>query len=323
MTTRRELLLALGALAAMPAYSQQANKVWRIGYLSAASGPDELLEGAFLQELRSLGYIEGRNMLIEYRWAGGNNERLQEFAAELARIKVDVIVASPTPAALAAKHATSTIPIVSSTADPVGSGLVASLARPGGNVTGVAGNATEIAAKRLQLLRETVPKAARIALLVSSTVPGKLVVTEMQAAAKQMGFTLVVQAQPATSDGLAVTLAAMQSAHAQGLIVQQNAFTTENRKQIADLAIKFRLPSMFESRLPVDAGGFMSYGANQSRARRRVAYYVDLVLKGAKPADLPIELPTNLEMVINLKTARALGLTIPQSVLLQATEVIK
>ena len=266
MTTRRELLLALGALAAMPAYSQQANKVWRIGYLSAASGPDELLEGAFLQELRSLGYIEGRNMLIEYRWAGGNNERLQEFAAELARIKVDVIVASPTPAALAAKHATSTIPIVSSTADPVGSGLVASLARPGGNVTGVAGNATEIAAKRLQLLRETVPKAARIALLVSSTVPGKLVVTEMQAAAKQMGFTLVVQAQPATSDGLAVTLAAMQSAHAQGLIVQQNAFTTENRKQIADLAIKFRLPSMFESRLPVDAGGFMSYGANQSRA---------------------------------------------------------
>ena len=323
MTTRREILIALGALAALPAFAQQDKRVWRIGYLSLASGPDELLEGAFLQELRSLGYIEGRNVQIEYRWAGGNNERLQEFAAELARIKVDVIVASPTPAALAAKNATSTIPIVSSTADPVGSGLVASLARPGGNVTGVAGNATEIAAKRLQLLREAVPKAARIALLVANSVPGKLMATEMQAAAKQMGFTLVVQRQPATTDGLAAGFAAMQSARAQALIVQQNAFTTENRKQIADLAWKMRLPSMFESRLPVDAGGFMSYGANQSGLRRRVAHYVDLVLKGAKPADLPVELPTKLEMVINLKTAKALGLTIPQALLLQATEVIK
>ncbi|MSQ52315.1 MAG: hypothetical protein EXR28_10530 [Betaproteobacteria bacterium] len=185
-----------------------------MGYLSPASGPDELLDGAFVQELRRLGYIDGRNVQIEYRWAAGNNERLQEFAAELVRIKVDVIVASPTGAALAAKHATSTIPIVISTADPVGAGLVASLARPGGNVTGVAANSTEIAAKRLQLLREAVPKAARIALLVSNSVPGKLMVTEMRAAAKQMGFTLIVQEQPATNDGLATAFAAMQRARA-------------------------------------------------------------------------------------------------------------
>ena len=292
--------------------------------MSPASGPDELLEGAFLQQLRRLGYIDGRNVQIEYRWAAGNNERLQEFAAELVRIKVDVIVASPTGAALAAKHATSTIPIVISTADPVGAGLVASLARPGGNVTGVAGNSTEIAAKRLQLLREAVPKAARIALLVgTNTVPGKLMITEMRAAAKQMGFTLIVQQQPAAADGLATAFAAMQSARAQALIVQQNAFTTENRKQIADLARKMRLPSMFESRFPVDAGGFMSYGTNQSGLRRRVAHYVDLVLKGAKPADLPVELPTKFELVINQKTAKALSINIPRTLLLQADEVLQ
>ncbi len=322
---RRHALLSLIALgfSASVSKAQQANKVWRIGYLSAASGPDELLDGAFLQALRSLGYIEGRNVLIEYRWAGGNNERMQEFAAELVRIKVDVIVASPTTAALAAKHATSTIPIVISTADPVGSGLVASLARPGGNVTGVAANSTEIAAKRLQLLREAVPKAARIALLVSNSVAGKLMVTEMQAAAKQVGFTLVVQVQPATTDGLAAAFAAMQSARAQALIVQQNAFTTEHRKQIADLARKMRLPSMFESRGPVDAGGFMSYGTNQSGSRRRVAHYVDLVLKGAKPAHLPVELPTMFELVINLKTAKALGVNIPRALQLQADEVLQ
>jgi len=322
---RRHALLSLIALgfSASVAKAQPANKVWRIGYLSSASGPDELLEGAFLQELRRLGYIEGGNVQIEYRWGGGSTERLQKLASELVRLKVDVIVAGPTNAALAAKNATSTIPIVISTADPVGAGLVASLARPGGNVTGVAANSTEIAAKRLQLLREAVPKAARIALLVSNSVAGKLMVTEMRAAAKQMGFALVVQEHPATTDGLAAAFAAMQSERAQALIVQQGAFTTENRKQIADLARKMRLPSMFESRGPVDAGGFMSYGTNQSGLRRRVAHYVDLILKGAKPAELPVELPTKLEMVINLKTAKALGVNIPRALQLQADEVLQ
>jgi putative ABC transport system substrate-binding protein len=322
---RRHALLSLIALgfSASVAKAQPANKVWRLGYLSSASGPDELLEGAFLQELRRLGYIEGGNVQIEYRWGGGSTERLQKLASELVRLKVDVIVAGPTNAALAAKNATSTIPIVISTADPVGAGLVASLARPGGNVTGVAANSTEIAAKRLQLLREAVPKAARIALLVSNSVAGKLMVTEMRAAAKQMGFALVVQEHPATTDGLAAAFAAMQSERAQALIVQQGAFTTENRKQIADLARKMRLPSMFESRGPVDAGGFMSYGTNQSGLRRRVAHYVDLILKGAKPAELPVELPTKLEMVINLKTAKALGVNIPRALQLQADEVLQ
>ena len=322
---RRHALLSLMALgfSASVAKAQQANRVWRLGHLSLRSGPDELLEGAFLQQMRSLGYIEGRNLQIEYRWAGGNSERLQDFAAELVRLKVDVIVASPTGVALAAKNATSTIPIVISTADPVGAGLVASLARPGGNVTGVAANSTEIAAKRLQVLREAVPKAARIALLVANSVPGKLMVAEMQAAAKQMGFTLIVQEQPATDEGLAVAFAAMQTNRAQALIVQQNSLTTGNRKQIADLAMKMRLPSMFESRGPVDAGGFMSYGTNQSGLRRRVAHYVDLILKGAKPADLPVELPTKFELVINLKTAGALGISMPQSLLLQADEVLQ
>jgi putative ABC transport system substrate-binding protein len=322
---RRHALLSLIALgfSASVAKAQPANKVWRLGYLSSASGPDELLEGAFLQELRRLGYIEGGNVQIEYRWGGGSTERLQKLASELVRLKVDVIVAGPTNAALAAKNATSTIPIVISTADPVGAGLVASLARPGGNVTGVAANSTEIAAKRLQLLREAVPKAARIALFVSNSVAGKLMVTEMRAAAKQMGFALVVQEHPATTDGLAAAFAAMQSERAQALIVQQGAFTTENRKQIADLARKMRLPSMFESRGPVDAGGFMSYGTNQSGLRRRVAHYVDLILKGAKPAELPVELPTKLEMVINLKTAKALGVNIPRALQLRADEVLQ
>jgi len=274
--------------------------------------------------LRKLGYVEGRNIRLETRDAGDRYERYVEIANEFVRLKADVIVTSGSTATLAARKVTTTIPIVMVAGfDPVREKLAESLSHPGGNVTGVAANSTEIAAKRLQLLREAVPKAARIALLVSNSVAGKLMVTEMQAAAKQVGFTLVVQVQPATTDGLAAAFAAMQSARAQALIVQQNAFTTEHRKQIADLARKMRLPSMFESRGPVDAGGFMSYGTNQSGSRRRVAHYVDLVLKGAKPAHLPVELPTMFELVINLKTAKALGVNIPRALQLQADEVLQ
>jgi putative ABC transport system substrate-binding protein len=321
---RRDTVLALLALAASPlaAEAQQAGNVWRIGYLSMASRPDERDE-AFREQLRSLGYVEGRNLLIEFRWAANNVERLQEFAAELVRLKVDVITAVTSAVGVAAKRATSTIPIVVSSADPVGAGLAASLARPGGNVTGVTGNSTELAGKRLQLLREVVPKATRVAVLIwKNSVTKPLFLGQTQAAAQQTGIALVVQ-EAGTPDDLAGAFGAMQSERAQALIVQQNAFTHEHRKHIADLARMHRLPAMFESRGPVDTGGFMSYGPNLLAQRRRAAHYVDLILKGAKPADLPIEQPTIYELVVNLNTAKALGLTFPQSVLARADEVIQ
>ena len=322
MTTRRQLLLAFGALATLPAYSQQPGKVWRIGYLSLGSRAD-VQDEAFLEQLRSLGYVEGRNLQIEFRWAGNNIERLNEFAAELVRLKVDVITASPSVVGVAAKRATSSIPIVVSSADPIAAGLAASLARPGGNVTGVTSNSTDIAAKRLQLMREVVPKVERVAVLTwKNSVTVAQFLGQTQAAAQQMGIALALH-RPGTRDDLAGAFAAMQRGRAQALIVQQNAFTGEHRQHISDFARTHRLPSMFESRGPVDAGGLMSYGPNQLASRRRVAHYVDLILKGAKPADLPIEQPTRYEFVVNLKTAKALGIKFPQSVLARTDEVIQ
>ena len=321
---RRDTVLALLALGAVPrtSFAQPQGKVWRIGYLSLAPRPDKLVE-VFREELRDLGYAEGRNLLIEYRWAAGNVERLNEFATELVRLNVDVIVTVATVVGLAAKRATSTIPIVISSVDPVGAGLAASLARPGGNVTGVTGNSTELAEKRLQMLREVVPKAARVAVLVWKDSETKLLmIGQTREAAQRMGIALVIQ-EAAAADDLAGVFEVMQRERAQALIVQQNPFTDEHRKQIVDLAWKHRLPAMFDSRSPVDAGGLMSYGASNLAMRRRVAHYVDKILKGAKPADLPIEQPTVYELVVNLKTAKALGLTIPQSVLARADEVIR
>jgi putative ABC transport system substrate-binding protein len=321
---RRDAVLALLALGAVPrtSFAQLQGKVWRIGYLSLAPGPDKPAE-VFREELRDLGYAEGRNLLIEYRWAAGNIERLNEFATELVRLKVDVIVTIATVVGLAAKHATSTIPIVIWSTDPVGAGLAASLARPGGNVTGVTGNSTELAEKRLQMLREVVPKAARVAVLVWKNSETKLLtIGQTREAAQKMGIVLVIQ-EAVTADDLVGVFEVMQRERAQALIVQQNPFTVNHGKQIADLARMHRLPAMFESRSLVDAGGLMSYGPNSLVLRRRVAHYVDKILKGAKPADLPIEQPTVYELVVNLKTAKALGLTIPQSVLARADEVIR
>jgi putative ABC transport system substrate-binding protein len=321
---RRDTVLALLALGAVPrtSFAQPQGKVWRIGYLSLAPRPDALVE-VFREELRSLGYVEGRDLLIEYRWAAGNIERLNELATELVRLKVDVIVTIATAVSSAAKRATSTIPIVMSSTDPVGAGLVASLARPGGNVTGVTGNSTELAGKRFQMLRQLVPKAARVAVLVLKNSETKLLMLgQTREAAQQMGIALVIQ-EPATADDLASMFEVVQRERAQALIVPQNPFTDNHRKQIADLARMHRLPTMFESRSPVEAGGLMSYGASTVELRRRVAHYVDKILKGAKPADLPIEQPTVYELVVNLKTAKALGITIPQSVLARADEVIR
>ncbi len=323
---RRDTVLTLLALGAAPHFSfaQQSGKVWRIGFLAPGSGPNAFIE-AFREELRSLGYIEGRNLSIEYRYAAGNEERLPELAAELVRLKVDVIVTPATPAIAAAKHATSTIPIVMiAPTDAVGSGLVASLARPGGNVTGMTYLSTDLAGKRLQLLREVLPKATRVAVLGLKGGSGatELFLEKLEAAARQLGITLVVRKENEAA-ALGDAFAAMQRERAQALIVEVTPFTGENRKRIVELAAQHRLPTLIEARGFVQGGGLMSYGPSLLEMFRRSAHYVDRIFKGTKPADLPVEQPTKFEMVINLKTAKALGLTIPQSLLARADEVIR
>jgi putative ABC transport system substrate-binding protein len=316
---------AAGSLIAMPAVAraQQAGKVHRVGFLSLQSGLTSTTE-AFPKEMRELGYVEGRNLIIEYRWAARKEERLPELAAELVRLKVEVIVTAAAPTIEAARRATSTIPIVMATAaDPVGSGLVASLARPGGNVTGLTALSTELAGKRLQLARELVPKATRVAVLAyhGSSVT-RLFLEEMRAAAQQIGVQLVVQEVNETGD-LTGAFTAMQRERAQALVVQVSPFSADNAKRIVELAAQHRLPAMYDVRSFVDAGGLVSYGPSLPEMFRRAAFYVDKILKGAKPADLPIEQPTKFELVINLKAAKALGLTIPPALLARADQVIQ
>jgi putative ABC transport system substrate-binding protein len=316
---------ALGALGRAPAVTsaQPASKANRLGYLSLSSGPGYGTE-AFLRGLRELGYVEGRNIIIEYRWAAGKKERLPELAAELVRLKVEVIVTAVTPAAEAAKRATSTIPIVMPVVgDPVGSGLVASLARPGGNVTGLTLMSTELAGKRLQLVRELLPKATRVAVLAyRGTSATRLFVEEMRGRAQQMGLQLVVQEVNEAGD-LPGAFAAMQRERAQALVVQVSPLTGDNAERIVGLAAQHRLPAMYEVRSFVEAGGLVSYGPSLPEMFHRAAFYVDKILKGAKPADLPVEQPTKFELIINLKTAKALGLSIPESLRFRADEVIQ
>jgi putative ABC transport system substrate-binding protein len=325
MITRRKVLLALAALAAAPAYPQQPGKIWRIGFLAQTDGPNKNI-AAFVDGLRSLGYVEGRNLAIEYRFAAGNVGMLPAMAAELVRLNVDLIATQATEPIAVAKRATSTIPIVmTGPTDPVGSGLVASLAHPGGNVTGMSIQSTELAGKDLQLLRELIPKATRIAVLTQTDgkgITGSLFIEQIQAASKKMEITLVGQ-HVNEAEALADAFAAMQRARVQALIVQHTTFADSHRKPIVDLVARHRLPAIYGSRGIVDAGGLMSYGPSLPDVYRRAAYHVDRIFKGAKPADLPVEQPTKFEMVVNLKTAKALGLTIPQSVLLQADEVIR
>jgi len=316
---------ALGVLSCTPTVTsaQPASKVQRIGYLSLRSGLNEQDE-AFLRGLRELGYVEGRNFTIEYRWAAGKEERLLELAADLVRLKVDVIVTATTPAIAAAKRATSAIPIVmAAVADPVGSGLVTSLARPSGNVTGLTLMSTELAGKRLQLVRELLPKATRVAVLAHhgpSATP--LLLEQMRAAAQQTGVQLVVQEVSGAQD-LPGAFATMQRERAQALIVQVSPLTSDHRRRLAELAAQHRLPAMYEVRSFVEAGGFMSYGPSIVEMYRRAAFFVDKILKGAKPSELPVEQPSKFELVINLKAAKALGLTIPESLRFRADEVIQ
>ena len=326
MNNRRKLVVALGAGAlAAPSgsFAQAQGKVWRIGFLMPTSGPNEMVD-AFRAQLRTLGYVEGSNLAIDYRWGAGNAERIADLAAELVRLKVDVIVTQTSIVAAAAKRATSTIPIVmASSADPVGTGLIASLAHPGGNVTGLTLNSTEIVGKRLQLLRELVPKSTRIATLVwEKSLTKQLFLEEVRAAARQMGITLIHQ-EVSTAEALAGAFEVMQRERAQALIVPTNPFITNNRKQILELAAKHHLPTMFEIRSFADEGGLMSYGPSSIEMFRRAAGYVDKIFKGAKPGDLPVEQPTKFQLIINGKTAKALGLKIPQSLLIMADTVIE
>jgi putative tryptophan/tyrosine transport system substrate-binding protein len=322
------ITLALGGLFnPFGAEAQQAAKVARIGYLSTNHGANPHLREAFLQGLRDLGYVEGRNVVIEYRDAEGKPERLPALAAELVGLKVDVIVAGGTPQALAAKHATRTLPIVfAAVADPVGSGLVTSLARPGGDVTGLSMLAPELVGKCLEQLKQAVPGVSRVAVLWHPGAHGertdKDMLKEAEVAARALGVRLqFVEARgPADFDR---AFSDMTRARAGALtVLTSNMFFIE-RRRLVDLAAKHRLPAVFQWREGVDAGALMAYGPNVTDLFRRAATYVDRVLKGAKPGDLPVEQPTKFELVINLKAAKALGLTIPQSVLARADQVVE
>jgi putative ABC transport system substrate-binding protein len=328
---RRDTVLALLALGTAPlaAEAQQAAKIARIGYLSTNLAASPHLREAFRQGLRDLGYVEGRNVVIEYRSAEGKPERVPALAAELVALKVDLIVtAGSTLVTLAAMQATKTIPIVfTGVGDPVTSGLVTSLARPGGNVTGLSGLGPELVGKRLEQLTQAVPGVGRVAVLWRPGALGertdKDMLTGADVAARALGVRLqFVEAtrDPADFDR---AFSDMTRARAGALtVLPSNMFLREHRR-LVDLAAKNRLPAVYTSREFVDAGGLMSYGANFADLYRRAATYVDKILKGAKPSELPVEQPTKFELVINLQTAKALGLTIPQSVLGRADEVIQ
>lgn len=317
-------LLVLGILVApLVADAQQAGKVARIGLLSPFSASDTASwHQAFRQGLRGLGWVEGKNIAIEYRYADGRTDRLPDLAADLVRLKVDIIVAAVSTDALAVQKASRAIPIVvASMGDP--SGLVESLARPGGNITGLSQMALELVGKRLELLKDIVPKLSRVAVLwnplgQASTLSWK----EIQLPAQKLGVQLH-SLEVRSPNHLVKAFEDASKARAGALAITPNPVFGGNLKRIADLAAKSRLPSIFHLREFADAGGLMAYGPDRSDMFRRTATYVDKILKGAKPADLPVEQPTKFELVINAKTAKALGLTIPQAVLIRADQVIQ
>ena len=312
--------------ASVHAEAQQLKKIPRVGFLAGASGEPNLR--GLRQGLRELGYVEGKNIITEYRVSEGEFDRFHALAAELVRLKVDVIVTQGTPAAAAAKNATSTIPIImSGGTDPVATGLVLSLARPGGNITGVTIMNEELAGKRLELLlellKETSPKVSRLGVLWNSANPGTAVVfKQTQAAAQELRLSLQ-SLEVKSVNNLRGAFDAATGRGVNGLVLLAAAPIASHLKLVADLAVKNRLPSIYDRSEFVDAGGLMSYGPNVPNISRGAAIYVDKVLKGANPGDLPVERPTKFEFVINLKTAKQIGLTIPQSVLFRADKVIK
>ena len=319
------VVLALSlALAPLAGEAQQAGKMPRIGVLSGPLSANLARIKAFREGLGELGYVEGKSIVIEWRFLGDKGDRLPALAVELTRLKVDVLVAFGPASTQAAKEATNTIPIVMAQVnDPIGAGFVASLARPGGNVTGLSLMAPELSGKKLELLKEIVPKLSRVAVFGTSTLPGNAQsVKETELAAKTLGLQLQYLGVEDPKDlDTAFRNAVSWRAHA--IIVLQSPVFGSRRKALVELAVKNRLPAMYPHSEYMDAGGLMFYGPSISDLFRRAATYVDKILKGAKPADLPVEQPTKFELVVNLKTAKALGLTIPPSVLLQADRVIQ
>jgi putative tryptophan/tyrosine transport system substrate-binding protein len=324
---RREFITLLsGAAAAWPlaARAQQAGKLPTIGFLGAgipaSHGP---WFAALVQRLRELGWIEGRTVAIEYRWAEGRGERYTEIAAEFVRLKVDVIVTHSAAPVLAAKQATAVIPIVfAAAADPVGTGLIASLARPGGNVTGLSSQAADLATKRLELLREVVPSLSRLAIMANFGNPASILeMGDVQAAANTLGLE-VTTLEIRRAEDIAPAFEKLKG-RADALFIPPDPLASTNRIRINTLALAARLPTIYAEREVVETGGLMSYGPHFPAMFRRAADYVDKILRGAKPGDIPVEQPTKFELIINLTTAKALGLTIPESFLLRADEVIE
>ena len=325
---RRQMIVALSGAAAWPiaARAQQMGKVPRIGYLGSSSPSLEphFVE-AFRQKLRELGHIEGENIAIEYRWAEGQDRRLPELATELVRLQPNVIVTAGTPGALAAMQATKTIPIVmASSGDPVGAGLVTSLARPGGHVTGFTIVGPQIEGKRLDLLKEAVPELSRVAVLWNPSYPASVsYFNTIENAGRTLRISLDPVAEVRRANELDNAFFAIASARPRALLVVADRFLLAHRKRIVEFAAAKRLPGMFPYREYVEAGGLMSYAPSNIELFRGAATYVDKILKGAKPGDLPVQEPTKLELIVNLKTSKAIGLTVPESFLLRADELIE
>jgi putative tryptophan/tyrosine transport system substrate-binding protein len=326
---RRDFVGLVGGAAAMwplAARAQQpAGKVWRIGMLETAPRDVSVANlAAFQRGLRELGYVVGRNLVIEYRSSDGQNERLPDLASELVGLNVDLIVLRGTPQALAAKNATGTIPIVmANVADPVGTGIVASLAKPGGNITGSSSFVTELEGKRVELLKGMVPAVKRMATIRDFSNPATTSQWESEQAAAR---ALAVEIRRFdVRDAVEITRAfeAAISEKIEALVIGVDTVTSTNRRQIVDLAARYKLPAIYQDGVFADDGGLMSYGVNYPQLYYRAAIFVDKIFKGAKPADIPVEQPTKLELVINLKTAKALGLTVPQALLFAADEVIE
>ena len=327
MDRRRFLLTSLAGAVAAPfaAEGQGTGKLPRIGYVFVRSASDsQSVLDAAREGLQELGYVEGRNVALEVRWAEGRYERLPALVAELVRLKVAVLVVVTIPGALAAKNATRTIPVVMLAAgDPVAAGLVASLARPGGNLTGMSLSTKELSSKRLALLKEALPHITRVAVLTNPGNPFHAVFwSETQTAAQTLGLRLQ-SIEVRTTDDFDEAFTAAAQGHAEALLAFDDSLTIGGRARLVTLAARRRLPAMYGLREFPDAGGLLSYGANVLDQYRRSAAFVDKILKGAKPADLPVEQPTKFELVINLKTAKALGLTMPPSLLARADQVIE
>jgi putative ABC transport system substrate-binding protein len=318
---RRAFIAALGGAAAWPVVAR-AQQRFRIGLLN--TGASTFFIAPFMGKLEELGYVEGKNIVIERKFAEGNSERLKEFAAQLARQNVDVIVTIGTPAAFAAKQATSTIPIVfGAISDPVGVGLVASLARPGGNATGNSLMAPDLSAKRLDILRTLAPGITRFAILWDSSNPGMAERVHETKIAADQSHVLLHTVGPRNLDELEAAFAELLNQRPDALLVTTEAFTRQHLGRILDFANRNKIPAMFEDSSFVEAGGLMSYGPSYEEVFRTAAVFVNKILKGAKPGDLPIEQPTKFELVINLKTAKALGVEIPPQLLARADEVIE